>query len=165
MKLVARLPAGLRPFFEFVSYIGHPITTSTVGLGIVAYGFLRHKPAIILSGVSVWLALGVSTLLKHVVERSRPLTDYVTHMHIPSFSFPSGHTTGSTVAFGLVAYYAYHLLPAPWNYTVVLLMLALVFLVGLSRIYLGAHYPTDVVGGWVLGGLLLCLVIFVVKPL
>ena len=165
IKLVSQLPAGLRPFFELISYIGHPVTTSLIGLGIVIYGILKYKPAIIASGSLVWLALLVSTGLKHVVERSRPLTDYVASMRIHSFSFPSGHTMGSTVAFGLVAYYAYHLLPTPWNYAVSLLLVALVFLVGISRIYLGAHYPTDVVGGWLLGGLLLCIVIFVIKAL
>lgn len=165
INAIARLPAYLHPFFEFISYVGHPITTCSLGFLIVVYGFIQHKPAILFSGASIWLALIISTTLKHLVERSRPFTEYVAAMHIPSFSFPSGHTTGSTVAFGLLAYYAYYLLPQPLNYILLVLLVALVILVGVSRVYLGAHYPTDVVGGWILGGIVLGIVIFVVKPL
>jgi undecaprenyl-diphosphatase len=165
INLVSQLPSNLRPFFEAISYIGHPITTSLIGGLIVTYGILRHRSPITLSGALVWIALGISTFLKHIVERSRPITDYVAHMRIHSFSFPSGHTAGSTIAFGLLAYYAYYLLPSPFNYVCLVLFIMLIFLVGLSRVYLGAHYPTDVVGGWILGGIFLSIVIFIIKPL
>jgi len=132
---------------------------------IVIYGLLKHKPMIILSGTLIWLALIVSTALKDITERTRPLTEYVTRMFVHSFSFPSGHTTGSTVAFGLLAYYCYHLLPSPLNYIALAFFTLLILLVGISRVYLGAHYPTDVIGGWILGGIVLGIVIFVIKPL
>lgn len=165
IKLVSTLPSALHPFFVGISYIGHPITTSFIGFAIVLYAFLKHHPKILLSGTLIWAALIVSTALKHLTERARPLTEYVAGMQIHSFSFPSGHTTGSTVAFGLLAYFGYHLLPAPLNYTALTLLVLLVVLVGVSRIYLGAHYPTDVIGGWLLGGAALCIIIFVIKPL
>lgn len=165
INFVSRLPSGLRPVFEAMSYIGHPITTSFIGGALAVYGILQHRPAILWSGSLVWGALGVSTVLKRVIERSRPITSYVAHMRIPSFSFPSGHTTGSTVAFGLLAYYAFHLLPSPFNYISLVPFIGLIFLVGVSRIYLGAHYPTDVVGGWMLGTVFLYIALFIIKPL
>lgn len=165
INLLARLPTGLRPFFRIISHIGHPIPTSCIGGGIALWGVVQHTPALFFSGVSVWVALLISTVLKRTIERSRPLTEYVTAMRIPSFSFPSGHTTGSTISFGLLAYLAHALLPHPLNYIAFFPLTALVILVGLSRVYLGAHYPTDVVGGWALGGAILAIVIFVIKPL
>lgn len=165
IKLISNLPASLRPFFEFISYIGHPITTSSIAFMIVIYGVLKHKPALALSGTFVWLAMLISTALKHTTERARPLTEYVTKMFVHSFSFPSGHTTGSTVAFGLLAYYCYYLLPSPLNYIALAIFTLIILLVGISRVYLGAHYPTDVIGGWIVGGAVLSIVIFIIKPL
>jgi undecaprenyl-diphosphatase len=165
IKLIANLPSSLRPFFEFVSYIGHPITISFIGLAIAAYGFFKHKPTVLLSGTFVWLTLILSTALKNFMERSRPLTEYVAGMHVHSFSFPSGHTAGSTIAFGLLAYYSYLFLPSPLKYISLVALVLLILLVGISRVYLGAHYPTDVIGGWALGATILCIVIFVIKPL
>lgn len=164
-RLIAHLPESWRPFFELISYIGHPVTISSIGLLVVMYGIFKHKPMIALTGTFVWLALLISTALKLLIERARPLTDYVAGMHIPSFSFPSGHTTGSTIAFGLLAFYSYYLLPRPFNYICLAVFSLLILLVGISRVYLGAHYPTDVIGGWILGGVILCVVIFVIKPL
>jgi len=165
IKLISNLPASLRPFFELISYIGHPITTSSIGFMIVVYGLLKHKPTVVLSGTFVWLVLIVSTILKNITERTRPLTEYVAGMYVRSYSFPSGHAAGSTIAFGLLAYYGYRLLPSPFNYITLAIFTSLVILVGISRIYLGAHFPSDVIGGWVLGGIILCIVIFIIKPL
>lgn len=163
--LISRLPSLFRPLFKLMSHIGHPIITSSIGGVIALCGILQHAPVLFFSGGSIWIALLISTILKRTIERSRPLTEYVAAMRIPSFSFPSGHTTGSTVSFGLLAYFACILLPHPYSYIVCLSLAAIVVLVGLSRIYLGAHYPTDVVGGWALGGIILGVVIFVIKPL
>lgn len=164
-KLISNLPTGLRPFFELISYIGHPITTSSIGFLIVVYGLLKHKPTIVISGTLVWLVLIVSTTTKNIIERTRPLTEYVAGMHFHSYSFPSGHTAGSTIAFGLLAYYCYHLLSSPLNYITLAIFTSIILLVGVSRVYLGAHYPSDVIGGWILGGVVLCTVIFIIRPL
>lgn len=163
--LIARISPGFRPLFVTLSYLGHPITTLLIGSLVVAYGIVEQQHLVSISGAFVWIALGVSTFLKRTVERSRPINEYVAHMRIPSFSFPSGHTTGSTVAFGLLAYYAYHLLSYPLNGVVPALLAVLIFLIGVSRIYLGAHYPTDVAGGWVLGAIFLSIIVFVMTPL
>ena len=87
--------------------------------------------------------------LKHVIRRPRPPyaeAYYVEH----SFSFPSGHATMSLVAFGMLAY----LLIAFWargaraRVAVAVVAVVLIALVGFSRLYLGVHYFSDVVGGY-----------------
>ena len=107
----------------------------------------------------------VSSALKVLLRRSRPETDYVANMFYPTFSFPSGHAAAATIGFGFVAYLAFAGLAMPWS--MVLGIMAIIFglLVCVSRIYLGAHYPSDVVGGMLLGCAGISILVFAVAPL
>ncbi|MDO8526975.1 MAG: phosphatase PAP2 family protein [Deltaproteobacteria bacterium] len=68
------------------------------------------------------------------------------------YSFPSGHAINGIAYWGYLAWFV----KKPWVTVVSALM---ILLIGLSRVYLGLHYPTDILGGWVLGGLLLFIFI------
>jgi len=164
-RLIAKLPSSSRDFFKVMSRIGHPITICCVGGAITSIGLIDNTPAILVGGIGIWAAMAVSTVLKNLTKRSRPLTDYVAGMRIRSFSFPSGHTTGSTITFGLAAYYALNFLPTPTSYAIAAVLLLTSLSVGVSRVYLGAHYPTDVIGGWLLGTTALTIVILITRPL
>jgi membrane-associated phospholipid phosphatase len=92
-------------------------------------------------------------VLKGVFERPRPRFEvggpFVREEY---YSFVSGHSMGSTVAYALVAYLLCLVLPKRWQrLTAVALLTLLVLAIGFSRIYLGAHYFTDVIGGFALG--------------
>jgi undecaprenyl-diphosphatase len=110
---------------------------------------------------TVWLFALVATAvlnlgLKHAFGRDRPsfrdpIIDEATH------SFPSGHSMGSVITFGLLAYFLLLALSdRREKVAVVLAAGTLALLVGFSRIYLGAHYFSDVVGGFAIGGAWLC---------
>ena len=66
-------------------------------------------------------------------------------------SFPSGHSSGAVVAYGMLAYLALRLLPPRWHLAVLLAALALAFTVGTSRVWLGVHFASDVLGGFASG--------------
>jgi len=160
---VTSWPAGLEAFFVVVTTLGLPAVTLTIGGVVALFGVVQTNLRLAFSGLLVWLTLGIGTGIKLLTDRERPLTEYAAPLQ--SHSFPSGHTTGSTIAYGLLAYLAWQLLPQPWNYIVTILLVAIILLIGISRVYLGAHFPSDVVAGWLLGSIALCIIIFIIKPL
>lgn len=67
------------------------------------------------------------------------------------FSFPSGHSSGSVVAYGMLAYLSLRLLPVRWHLPSLLAMVALALTVGASRLFLGVHFASDVMAGFASG--------------
>lgn len=107
--------------------------------------------------IAIYVAIAANLVIKYCVRRTRPNTSYTNRMWIRTLSFPSGHAFSAAIILG---FFAVLLLPtAVWASVLLLLSIALI---GLSRLYLGAHYPTDVLGGWFLGffGLVLTLWLF-----
>jgi membrane-associated phospholipid phosphatase len=79
-----------------------------------------------------------------------------------TFSFPSGHALGSLVVYGFLAYLVGNRFPkvAVWSYAIAVV---LIFSIGLSRLYLGVHWPTDVIAGYGVGFLWLMTCIALLK--
>ena len=104
------------------------------------------------------LAVGISQLLKRIIRRARPLD--IALIEETGFSFPSGH---SMVAFAFYGFIIYLIFKSSLNKKIKILLITLFSLlilnIGLSRIYLGVHFTTDVLGGYVLG--LLSLILFI----
>lgn len=164
-RVVTSWPESWRGFFALVTNLGDPVVTIGIGVVIAVLGFWQTQLRLVLAGAGIWLTLAVGSLLKLSFGRERPLTEYAANLRIDTFSFPSGHTSGATVAYGLLAYLAWQLLPQPWGYVVAALCVLVIIAVGVSRVYLGAHFPSDVVAGWVLGVVGLLIIVFVVRPL
>jgi membrane-associated phospholipid phosphatase len=154
----------LRPFFEFVTALGDPITVFVVAGALAIVAAAQSSMRLFLTAGMIPLTLLVGSLLKMLFERARPLTEYAMDMRLQTYSFPSGHSSGSMITFGILAYIAYMKLPAPWNLIVAVVLMVLPLLIGISRVYLGAHFPSDVIAGWLLGLVMLALVVFVIRP-
>lgn len=151
-------------FFALITHLGSPAVTLSIGAMVIIVGGVRSNLRLVFAGGLVLAAMGVSSVLKLVLHRERPLTDYVLHMFTQTFSFPSGHAVGSTVAYGLLAYLSWMYFPQPWSIVVPIVFVLLIVSIGISRVYLGAHYPTDVAAGWLIGVIGLVVLIFVIKP-
>jgi membrane-associated phospholipid phosphatase len=109
-------------------------------------------------------AIGEAALnaaIKLIIHRPRPLASLVHVMQIlNSYSFPSGHVMFYTVFFGFLIFIIYTRLRAtPFRNLLLILFGSLVGLVGVSRIYLGEHWASDVLGGYLLGSLCLLVAI------
>jgi membrane-associated phospholipid phosphatase len=140
-------------------------STATVTCIAVALGLylLWRRRFYWLAAVATSVAGGalLNRLLKYAFHRPRPHFDDPI-LKLTSYSFPSGHTMMATVLYGVVA--AYLLAKTPdWRWRVLIIMSAslLIALVGFSRIYLGAHYLSDVLGAMAegLAWLSLCLTV------
>ena len=102
-------------------------------------------------------ALALGPVLKAVVERPRPaLSDHVVFVH--SWSYPSGHSLNSMAVLGLLTLLAIRERPGALRRTALAVLGAfLVAVVGFSRVYLGVHWPSDVLAGWLIGVLWLTI--------
>ena len=155
-----RVP-GLSAFMSAVSMIGNdwiPIILTSV-TAIVFLLFRRRSEA---AGL-VFSAGGgaiMNGLLKLLIARPRPSADLVAvFRQRQSLSFPSGHVTFYVCFFGFLFFAAYALLPKhTWQRRLALVAAALpVLLVGLSRVYLGEHWPSDTLGAYLSSSLWLGL--------
>lgn len=130
------------------------VLAALLGLGLVALG-QRHWLPVMLVAVPGGLVLNAT--VKLAFERARPAFDHPL-VHLTTFSFPSGHAAGATVWWGflLVLWWACEPGVAARAAGTVFAV-ALVLLTALSRVYLGAHYPSDVLAGIAEGTLWLAM--------
>lgn len=122
-------------------------------VGAVALVALRLWHSALALALSVVLTQLVVAVLKGLVERPRPAANEAV-ADAGGFSFPSGHSATSAALFGVLALVAARHLEGGARRAAAALGVALIAAVGVSRVLLGAHYPTDVLAGWLTGGTL-----------
>ncbi len=140
---------------EAVTWLGSVTVLGAlvVGVGLVAHRRSRSWRPLRLLVVTLVGAVLLSDLVKVLVAKPRPpAADAL--VHASGYSFPSGHATQATATL-LCAALVLAALTASWSRRVTLVTVAagLAVLVGVTRVYLGVHAPSDVLGGWALGGL------------
>ncbi|MCM3177254.1 phosphatase PAP2 family protein [Cytobacillus horneckiae] len=102
----------------------------------------------------------INWLLKWLFKRERP--DILPLIEETGFSFPSGHSMGSFIFYGALAFVLIHFVKNMLFRCIICLLLGLTILtIGVSRIYLGVHYPSDVLAGFLVGAIWLILNIMV----
>ena len=152
---------GIHGFMRVVSLVGDGWTPyALTGATALVFLLLRRKSEA--AGLFFSAAGGgiVVHLIKMSVGRPRPAADLVRiFTEGDTLSFPSGHVTFYVTYFGFLFFVAYALLPrGSLARRLALALTALpVLLVGLSRVYLGRHWPSDTLGAYLMGGLWLAL--------
>jgi membrane-associated phospholipid phosphatase len=136
---------GLDRFFVLITDLHHEniyILMLPLLLWFYEKGFARFMISVFI--ISVWS----NGALKEIFNTDRPPHELWRGIEEPSKAFPSGHAQGPIMVWGALA------LEFGKQWFTVLAAL-LVFLIGFSRVYLGVHWPMDVVGGWLIGAVLL----------
>jgi undecaprenyl-diphosphatase len=106
-----------------------------------------------------------SAVFKTIINRPRPSPDLITvFSQAGTSSFPSGHSFFAFMIFGLATYFSVTRLQNQFlRIATTTIFIALIVLVGISRIYLGAHWPSDVIGGYLIGGVFVAALIWIDK--
>jgi undecaprenyl-diphosphatase len=137
--------------FRAISALGSPLVLITVALGVAVF-FVISKQGLLLEGWVLAFLGGalLNNVLKSVIHRPRP---YAGAGLYQGWSFPSGHAMVSLIAYGMLGYILIILGPRSRRARLAIVGCAtlLVLAIGLSRLYLGAHYVSDVVGGYAAG--------------
>jgi len=147
-----RGPEWLKDFMRDITALGGAPVLTLISLGVIGY-LLLHKSyrSLLLVLIATVSGLLMSLLLKFYFFRSRP--DIVPHLMVETTpSFPSGHSMMSAVVYFTLAALLTRLETSNKIriYTISITVFV-VFIIGISRVFLGVHYPTDVLAGWTFG--------------
>ena len=145
-------PAWVQEAARDITSLGSIIVVVITTAAVAGYLFLDHKPGVAwLMVLAVGGGIALNNLLKLVFARQRP--DVITpSARVFTTSFPSGHATLSAIAYLTIGALLSRASPsAALSLYLMVLAVFLTVLIGFSRIYLGVHYPTDVLAGWCIG--------------
>lgn len=132
---------------------GTTVALSVTVLAAIGLMVTRHWHAAVAVIVSVLSTQIIVHLIKVQVERNRPPAD-ASHVDAHGYSFPSAHSATSMALYGMLALFAISHLHGRARHIACGAMGTVIVLVGATRIYLGAHFPTDVIAGWIVGGVI-----------
>lgn len=137
--------------FEFITMLGAPITATFITLIAALIIYKKHRTYLIpllTTSISAGLTIYITKILLH---RQRPLDALVTEK---SFSFPSGHSLISMALYGLLIYIiCLNFEKKSQKITIISIGTIIILLIGISRLYLGVHYFSDVLGGYIIGSI------------
>jgi len=130
--------------FSRVTVLGGGIGLAVIGAGVGLILLLRKERSLLIGWVVATLGASALTMvLKAIFQRVRP-----EYAHMSSWSFPSGHSMGSFVTYGMLTYVCSRYLPDWAAWVIGAGLLLLVLFIGFSRLYLGVHYFSDVIAGY-----------------
>lgn len=162
-------PFWFDALMRFVTILGNVSTVMILVALLALYGYMigkRHAPVVLI--ISTVGGLFLSQILKTIVARPRPDPQLINQIgHFVQFdSFPSGHVLGAVSLYGFLLYIAFTQLKRNLISKMIMgVSLMAILLMGLSRIYLGAHWFSDVVGAYMVGFIWLNFVIFIYQSL
>ncbi|TVZ51401.1 phosphatase PAP2 family protein [Dokdonia sp. Hel_I_53] len=153
----------LTTYFTFVTDLGD-VTGYIIVFSICTilfYFVFKSWKYVAQLGLVMILALSSNILLKQVINRARPSVEHL--VTVKTLSYPSGHAMISMAFYGLLIYLvAQFNMSKIYKVLIISLLIVLILSIGVSRIYLGVHYPSDIVGGFIAGFIwvVFCIMIF-----
>ncbi|MCR4437243.1 MAG: bifunctional DedA family/phosphatase PAP2 family protein [Clostridiales bacterium] len=151
-KFVASfITEDMTDFMKFLTFLGSGLVLIFI-TAIVIIAVRKNKKYAFygwMIGANLLASSILNELFKVIFHRERP--DILRLIDITGFSFPSGHSMIGLCFYGFIAYILWVNMKSRWRYPLVILSVALVISIGISRIYLGVHYASDVLGGFSAG--------------
>ncbi|HYH04910.1 MAG TPA: phosphatase PAP2 family protein [Bacillota bacterium] len=161
--IIAWRTGWLTSLMRAITELGSTGGVVGVALGIIVIClYFRKRLEALTFGLTVLGAFLTSEWLKGVFKRARPPLPWLGSA--TNYSFPSGHSLVTLALYGSLAYLVVrNLKPSRLRSVMIAVLLLIPFLVGISRIYLGVHYPSDVLAGWILAVVWIGGSVFVMK--
>ena len=140
----------------FISHLGS--ATILILICIILYILLKDKKMALIIMLNLAIVYLLNVIIKMIIARPRP--DILRLVYETGYSFPSGHAMVATGFYGFLIYIANKKIKnKALRRCITFLLTLLIFLIGISRIYLGVHYATDIIGAFMIG--IIYLVIFI----
>ena len=153
---------SLTPIVKIITFFGS--ATWIVIFTIILFVIIRNKRQNILLGTNLCIVTIINQILKHIFRRSRPTEFRI--IDESGYSFPSGHSMVSMAFYGYLIYLVYKNIKNKYLKWILIIVLSiLIILIGISRIYLGVHYTSDVLGGYLLSVSYLVLFIHITNSM
>lgn len=155
-EIIKIMNSNITAVMIFISFLGSAITLITLSLASIF--LVKDKKYSKLIMLNLALSFILNKILKLIIARPRPPRLRLVIEN--GYSFPSGHSMVSFAFYGFLIYLINkNLKNKKIKYPLIILLSLLILLIGISRIYLGVHYVTDVLGGYIIG--LIYLIVFI----
>lgn len=152
----------LNKILIFITYCGNWQTVTSVVVIMILIKNTRKNIGIPLAVTAINSTL-IYKVIKHIFERPRPDIMYRI-IEQGGFSFPSGHSMNSLVCYGILIYLIRkNCKNNNLKNLLTILLVILIPLIAISRVYVGVHFPTDIIGGWCLGIFVLMFAILIIE--
>ncbi len=140
----------LTTFMEFMSSLGYGFCLVLAAVLCISLLIKKHKKEAVLFALATGFGVLLNIILKDTIQRPRPEVSQLVTAAMSSF--PSGHAMNAFIFYSLIAYYSLHFFKSK-KITAILTVLAscIILLIGVSRVYLGVHFTTDVLAGYIAG--------------
>jgi membrane-associated phospholipid phosphatase len=154
---------GLTKYFTFATHLGDRNAYIIFTILLASYYLIKHRSwkYILQNTLVLLLATLYNNVMKQVINRARPSLEHL--VTVNTLSYPSGHSMSAMAYYGFLIYLCLRYNMRRWvRYLFVAILILLILSIGVSRIYLGVHYPSDVAAGFI-GGLIwvaFCAVVF-----
>lgn len=153
----------LTQYFRFVTEVGdlYGYLIVVVICFLISILVFKRWKYVAQTTLVLLLASVSNMILKRFIDRARPGIEHL--VSVETLSYPSGHAMSAMAFYGFVAYLFYRFkMNIVLKITAILLLIILILSIGISRIYLGVHFPSDILGGYIAGFIwvVFCVLIF-----
>ena len=138
---------SITPYMKIITNFGG--ATCLITITILLLILIKNKKIGLITLTNLVLITILNQMLKIILKRPRP-TEFII-INEKGYSFPSGHSMISMAFYGLLIYLIYKKIKNKYlKATLIIILLLLILAIGISRIYLGVHYVSDVIGGFLI---------------
>jgi undecaprenyl-diphosphatase len=118
---------------------------------VLLYFVLKHRSELIFFLIVIGGSASLNVILKSVFSRERPTIHRI--LEETGYSFPSGHAMGAFSFYASIAFLLWRHIPQKWGRVLLILAaVGMILMIGLSRVYAGVHYPSDILAGYLISG-------------